>query len=622
MTYIVPVTGQIEELRRTQWRPKLRAGYFFIKDRQFYLYARKRTILVRDTIELKLPLAGIPDVSSIQVSIEGVPWTNWRVVGRDLYVSLLGLEGSAAYWAQLEWDVTQWDFFKSSIELLADNQIYVSYDFYQWNSSPSPTGQKFDVLSTSQYFRISDAEVVNKMPADYVRGAPVVITDDTVEVWDARKTQMQFRITEPSRLLEFNMAPNRVHNPHFASSLSGQPRDWYVNDAGIQVVQGSGYVGRQFLQTYPTGRASQDVGITAGHPIVVESWVRGSGVATMELAYRIGSGIYDPTGAFLGTEPNFGLYSVRATGLADSDWSRLSLVLGYGTSFDPVDALYPDLCDQIEVRLGALTGVAEWGAIQLRYGWRPGQYGYVSMSGTIEYEIDPSGFHRPHSKDYYPYEEEWNPDANSVNDESHGGFLVISEDGEVDDVGLGIGEMTFDEPGVYGELLPTGYPQGVWPLQSGARHEIGRRHLPYAMTRGQQKLRQTQIFDLENQQASLKNVTEPRVPRDPSKVLIASPASMYRDGSGEPYIVMWPLSGRHEFVAAMLRDTWGNPIVHDWIDVIPSGNLSVDPSGAYTNRGGRIVTELSGWLPTVPSSLRFVHKASGVEGRVNIDLKS
>ena len=625
MVQIVTASGQIEELRRTQWKPKLKSGYFFIGDRQFYLYARKRAILVRDTMELKLPLPGIPNPSGFAVWIEGVPWENWRIVGRDLYVSLLGLEGEASYWAQLEWDETHWDCFKSSVEALPDNQVAVSGNFYQWNSSPYPTGQKFDQVSTIQYFRIGDVEVAYRMPPDYVRGAPIVITDDTVEVWDARNAQMQFRVTEPKRLIEWNMAPNLVHNPHFASALSGQPRDWYTTDAGIQLAEGTGYVGRQFLRAYPTGRASQDVRITAGYPVVVEGWARGSGIGVLELAYKIGSGIVDPTGAFLGVDPDFSLWSARATGVMGPDWTRLSLVLGQGTAFDLADALYPDLCDQIEVRLGAMSGFAEWGAVQLRYGWRPGQYNNVSPSGTVEYETDPSGFHAPHQRDCFPYEEEWNPDMNSVNDESHGGFLVISEDGEAHDEGLGIGEMTFDEPAPYGALgsYPTGYPQGVEPWHSGSRHELGRRHLPYAMTRGHQKLRQTQTFDLENQPASLKTITEPRAPREPANILLASPASMYRDGAGEPHLTMWPASGRAEYVAAMLRDSWGNPIVHDWIEAYGSG-VEVSPSGAYTNRGGRAVFWVSGQVPptgVVQASARFVHRPSRIEGMINVDLR-
>lgn len=598
----------------------MKSGYFFIKDRQYYLFARKRTILVRDAMELRQELAGMPVLGSITVKIEGVTWNNWRIEGRDLVVSLMNLEGEAAYWAQLEWDLTQWDFFKSSIEALPDNQIEITYSYLDWNSVPAPTGQKFDVHSITQLFRIGDAEKTYHLPDDYVPGAPVVVTDDSKWASDGRSHRTQFMVTEPKRLLTFNMPENLVRNPHFHSSVSGLPANWYLTDpSGIQLTIGTGYVMDRFLRAYPTGKAIQEILVT-GQPLALSAWVRGSGVALLEVAYKSGSGLVDQYGSNIGWDPDFTAYSYLVSGAATAEWSGLSAVFGDNTEFDPTDALVPDICDRMEVRLGALSGYVDFGAVSLSQSPRPGLYNHVSPTGTIEYETDPSGFWRLHPRDHFPWETEWDADMNAVNQPAHEGFLIVAEEGAPIDEGLGAGQLTWDDPAAYGG---TGYPQGILPWPSGVRHEFGRRHLPYAKTRGHQKLRQTQVFDLENQPSVLFEATEPRRPRDASYVIIGSPASMYRDASGDAFLVLHTARGRREYVGARILDGWQNPIIHDWIEVLPSGDITVDPSGAYTDSAGRVFTLVayqSGLPPVAQPGVMFRHRDSGMSGSIFIDL--
>jgi len=626
MVQVAPNSGSVEELRRDHWRPQLRSGYLSIKDRQYYLYARKATIYVQDTMELRCELAGMPVTSSMSVKIAGENWTNFWIEGRTLVVSLKDLEGDSSYWAGMDYDVSNWDHFKSHADVEPDTQIYVAYDFYQWNNAVAPTGQQFETFSMEQYFRVMDCEVERHMPDDYVPGAPMVITDDDKELWDGRDHRMQCRVVEPRRSLEFNMVENLVHNPHFAYGYSGSPTTaarWYRTDpTGIVRVQGSGYVGHHYVYARPTGLLIQEVLINGGQPVVVEAWYRGSGEAQLELAYKTaasGNPVVDVSGSPLGYDPNFDVYSYRTSASANSDeWSRISAVLGTGTEFDPADALYPDACDRMEVRLKATSGYIDWGAAQVRTGVRAGQYGYVPMTGTVEYETDPTGLYRHQMVDAFPYEENWNADMNSINSGSHGGFLVIAEEGEPVDEGLGRGALTFDDPHDYG----TGYPQGVVPWPTGVRHDFGRRHLPYSRIRGHQKLRQTQVFDLENVPAARVEVTEPRRPRVPADLLIATPASAYRDVSGVPYMIVRDNQSRREYVTCLVIDEWGNPIIGDWIRMVPSGQIDVDPTGAYTSRAGRVVTTVSAITSPATARLTFVHHESDSEGSIMVDIKS
>lgn len=619
MTAIIPASGHVNPERREVWRPRLKSGYFYIKDRQYYLYARKRTLYVGEARQLRQELAGMPVPGTMSVKIEGVPWTNWWIEGRDLVVSLEGSEGDAAYWGQLSWDITLWDLFKTSIEALPENQIWISYDYYDWNTAPAPTGQKFDIKSITQYFRIGDAEETHHLPDDWVPGAPVVITDDSRGIYDGRTHRVQFRVTEPKRTIEFNREDNLVSNPHFQRGVSGMPASWYLV-SGAAWQQGTGYVGENYLYV-PSGMAVQEVPAT-GEPIAIDAWVRGSGEARLELAYRHGSWIIDQSGNVIGTSPDFGLSSLQKTLTLTDEWARLSAVVGTGTEFDPTDALFPDICDAMEVRLARNSGHAEFGAVSVRYDSRSSLYNYVDPTGTIEYETDPSGFWQHRPSDRFPWEDEWEVDMNAVNEPSHAGFLVISEEGEPTDESIGMGAMTFEEAGAYGT---DDYPQGVRPWPSGVHHEFGRRHLPYAKIRGYRKLRQTQTFDNENQPAQLFEVTEPRRPKEPKNIVLSSPASLYRDSGGLTWMVYWVNRNRREFVSAQFLDSEGNPLIHDWVDITAGiSGFVVDPTGAYTDRAGRVVTAFSGQAtaPLPSGQLVFTHAKSSKSASIWIHVES
>jgi hypothetical protein len=619
-TTVADASGQFTVERRTNWRPKLKSGYFFIKDRKYFLYARKSTVIFRDTMELRHPLVGMPTGNNIEVLVEGVKWSNYRIEGRDLVVSLQDLESQAGYWGQLDWDLSYWDFFKTVCELNPDNYVRITYEFRQWDS----TNNEYITGNVSQDIRIGDCSLAYRMPDDYVRGAPTVITDDEITPQDERQHRLQFHIVEPTRELEFNMAQNLLRNPHFKSGPSGLPTGaayWYFNTpTGLSRMTGSGYVGDKYLQLMGTGKAIQETVIGSGETIVAEAWMRGSGQGCLELAYKhSGSGrpIVDQSGAVLAYDPNFDAWSYRKYLTLGTGWAQISAVLGDGTEFDPSDALLPDICDLLEFRLW-VAGSGQAGATRVFVGPRPRPYEHLSTGATIEYEADPSGFYRPRPRDMFPYNDSWDLDMNPVNAEHHGGFLCIVEEGEKDDEGLGYGDLTWDEPYVY----PTGYPQGLPAWPSGMRHLFGRQHLPYAKITGYQKLYQTQVFDLENQPHAWAHVTEPVRSKAPSTILVASPSNLYRAGTNDPVLSLMTYGGLgvetghlREYVSVLFYDNLGNPIIGDWIVVTPSGQIQVDHSGAFTDRAGRIHLRVGPQtLGQGSGQVTFTHYESGVEG--------
>jgi hypothetical protein len=158
------------------------------------------------------------------------------------------------------------------------------------------------------------------------------------------------------------------------------------------------------------------------------------------------------------------------------------------------------------------------------------------------------------------------------------------------------------------------------------RHEFGRRHLPYAKMRGHQKLRQSQIFDLENQLPSVFEFTEPRRARDPSTLLVGSVSNIYRNANEEMVLALQLVDGSghlREVVTVKAVDNQGNPIVNDWIRVEPSGQVQVDPSGAYTNEAGTIRVFVG---PTDGASqtgrVDFTHHESNVGGYILTSMDS
>lgn len=643
MAYIVPVESSYEEIRKTHRRPRIKVGYLWVKDRLYYLYARKGTVKVRDTVELRKELSCYPVSGVPEVSVEGVPWRNWWLEGRDIVVRLENLTEQDGYWSQLEYDDSYWGFFKSAMEYLPDNEVCVKYSCLNWNSEPYPSGQMFEAVDATGCFRIYEADSQKHiMPSGYVENEPVVITDHTKIPSDARDYQLQFRITQPSREIEFNKHDNKVRNPHFARGLYGSgavPASWYApNPTGALRTLGSGYVGEYFMRVQPTGMVLQDIEVSS-QPLTLEMWTRG-GIPRLELAFKRSGPpetIIDLDGNVIGTDPNFSVSSHCIEGqMAEwPDWAHTSVVIGEGTEFEPADIQLPE-CDLLEVRLVAASGQVDFGAVQLSDARRAGQYNYVDPNATVEYEKSREGFYRHYPRDIYPYEDLWDADLNPVNDESYEGFLIINEEGEPTDTILEIGELVFEEPGDYGSLcVPSGnwpdcsgYPQGIVPWPTGVRHIFGRRNLPYAKIHGYQKLRQTQTFDLYNQPESLVEVTEPVQDILPKDILLLSPASMYRDGNRKPWLVLRESTGRHEMVGAILLDNNGNGIIGEWVDVVPtgcspSGALYVDPSGGYTNHGGRVMFDVwsSGCAPG-RGSLTFRHKASGISGMLGLEIGS
>jgi hypothetical protein len=400
MSYtVVPAGNQFDRENRTHWRPKLRPGFFYIKDRLYYLFAKKQTIYVIELKELRWELAAAPVGGTGSLQIEGVPWENYWVEGRTLVVPLQGIDGVANYWAHLHWDETRWNSFKTAIEALPDNAVNFSYDFLTWSTG----SHEYTSGNATETLYMREADVEHHMPNILVPGTPVVITDDTKKLGDARDYQLQFKVTEPRRSVLFNMYVNAVENPHFARGVIGSPSGaakWYFTDPiTMHRISGSGYVGTGVVDIHGTGKLVQDVLVEGDHPVVVQAWARainGPVTGWLELAFKTpGSGfpIVDGTGGFLAYEPNFTVYSVRVSGSLDEAWSRISIVLGEGTEFDPSEASFPDVCDRMEVRVhGAGT---QWGAVAVHQdALRPGQYNYVDDRATVEFETDPSGFWR------------------------------------------------------------------------------------------------------------------------------------------------------------------------------------------------------------------------------------
>jgi len=624
---INPALDNYTEAERVHRRPALRPGYLSVKDRVYYLYARKSTCIARDMIELRHPLNCYPISGEPQTKVEGLPWDS-RVVGRDLVLRLKNAIERPGYWGGQVLDNDQLGFFKSSACLLPDNEVVVTYNCQEWQAEPYPSGQFFAAQEVTEAFRIIDCDSRYLTPSGYQPHAPIVITDESHLPIDCRGHQLQFRCRGDET--EFNDLDNMIRNPHFDVCVEGDPYNaarWYCPCSGdITRVEASGYVGDHVLQVHNTGcPAIQEVDVE-GQPLTLDVWARGSGEAEIQVAYKTPTHtIVDADGAFLANDPDFGCYSFHKTEVCKSwpDWSHITIVMAEGSRFDPADTKYPTSCERIGVRLCSASGEVEYGAVRLHRGVRAAQYTYLDPFSTVEYELEDSELYRCRLADMHPYEDVWDADMQPVNDGAHEGFLVVSEEGEASDEDLSYGELTWEDPGIYGEASLSGYPQGVVPYPSGVRTRFGRRHLPYARIHGSRKLRQTQVFDNSNQPLDVCVVTEPVGSVIPDDVLIASPGNMYRRVDDSPCLLLRAVGDRREQLHALLFDAEGRPIIGDWVEFNPPPGLFVDPTGEYTNHAGHVMTEIYPSGLASPGSyelgpLNVVHRVSGVSGELDV----
>jgi hypothetical protein len=613
-----------------RWRPQVKAGYFWGRDREHYLYARKHTTRLKYMEVREYALPGPMDLDlEIGVRVDGVAHDDWWIEGDRLFIHQTVDADKASFWANVT-SSDEYGLFLSGVDWSDEVSIEVTGTRI---TSPN-TG--LDRIGHTGVYQLPDATGIQyKFPPDFpaVAGAPVVLTDDTIGYSDQRDFRVEFEADFETQYLKPNTARNRVRNPHFDEGLD----HWldYTYDT-TDFIRGhvhtdptGGFVGPDVLrlnETYPvTGAIYQQFDYSSGRVGTLSARFRADAAqpatGTLEVVYIDHTGSYlDTEGNVIGVDPEVTLSTWGVdTIVTGSTWQEVSLQIGAGDgNLDPTGIAIPSSLARIEVRLRGTA--VRWDAVRFAEGFRS-QYDHVSREATVEYETSAKGFYHydPTAADTFPFEQLNNISLDGVTGQAVNGFLALQEFSNVEDRGLGLG----------GPSSPTGVvesPVGIMPpvsILGGDGAELvqfgfGRRYLPYAQVNGTQKLAQVGKNHINNLDFGAEIVTSPQPPLIPAFFSIDGYGSSAFRGPAGNTILNITRDGTGD-LAAQLLDADGNPIIHERVTAVATtGTISV--SAAYTDQAGIAYFE---YLPAGATNngdeVTFRHETTGLQETLQID---
>jgi hypothetical protein len=202
------------------WTPRVHRGYFWVRDREYYLYAQKRGCTLQD--------------------ISRTFWvTSVNLIGSTVAVSI----GDDVV-PEASWDIhgDQFVLFHKDLNITSENdQVKVTGQYDEW----SQVSQGFHRKTITLYLTIRDGETRYVLPEAVKDSGPVVVTDDTIRRMNDRDfLPQQFRIktsTVPGEESEVEFrGGNLLLNPDFHYG-SADPADWEVQGvSSTQVLNASG----------------------------------------------------------------------------------------------------------------------------------------------------------------------------------------------------------------------------------------------------------------------------------------------------------------------------------------------------------------------------------------------
>lgn len=216
------------------WRPEVKSGYFFVRDRDFYLYANKGAYTLGNIsrTEIKLPAQLLKE--TITVFVAGAQVTDkkyWEIAGTTFYLHHLDLP------------------------ITSDNDgIVIDGEMRIWNDEVQ--GFLFQPVSVQR--QLSEGKRTYWLPKNPVDSAPVVITDDTIQLLDPdAMLPHEFSTHYNSNLdqteVRFSFGKNLLQNPQFDYGVD-------INETEISLeANGDNYI----IVTNPMRRFQDDTDNTS-----------------------------------------------------------------------------------------------------------------------------------------------------------------------------------------------------------------------------------------------------------------------------------------------------------------------------------------------------------------------
>lgn len=195
------------------WFPKIKKGYFYSNEREYYLYSKKQTTFLGDlaktTFKLPSPIA-LSKPIKIKINGEEIESHYYDIVGNEFIL------------------------YHKDLEILTgEEEINIEAFISSWN------GESFNYNKVLYRFKINEGNTKYFLPEDYVSNSPVVITDDRSYVTDSdiisnREFYLDFDTATQQTELVFCNSTNLVSNGQFDYyELDGDPSFWQASNAKV-----------------------------------------------------------------------------------------------------------------------------------------------------------------------------------------------------------------------------------------------------------------------------------------------------------------------------------------------------------------------------------------------------
>lgn len=421
--------------------PMFNKGFFFSRDREFYLYANKKAAYLTE-LAITTFILPEPVVSSKPISL----YVNGNKITNPKYVEIDG-------------DILRVKHLDLGI-ISGEEEVTLQYYGKKWSDNG------FSYHSVKVVFRIVDGVTNFYLSEEYVPSSPVVITDDRISYADSdqvanREFSVVFDpIAQKSEII-FSDSSNKILNGQFDSQDNGIPYLWESYLAEVIVSNTSGEFpayGDYFCRLPVSGYIAQIASTKSGSSCL--SWhSRGDGTLFYNIEY------YDHN------KNQMGFVTTGSVTTTD-DWSRYFLVAGVtGDTYSgflreseyPIYNLgynnIPDNPSYVEIKFSTASGQVDIDGVQFEDDVRPSLYHRRIFLNelTVEYESSKEAH-------YIDYNQSLLPVRNNIVD----GFICIPE-------------LTADTYNGPKDPSITTLHEWRWP-------EGRIRHLPWARTLGKDKL--------------------------------------------------------------------------------------------------------------------------------------
>lgn len=469
-----------------KWVPKIRTGFFYVGDRQYYLFEKKATCYLAEITWTRLRLAAVVDPATITVYFRGIEVSAeaYRVDGPYIEVnhSRLYTTYPGKTFNELHLDVDWHDPVDLGIEFAPDDTIRVV-----GTGKYSVTGSgTFTSVVVDQYIPLYDGERIYRFDVIPERHAPVVITDDSLYSWDGRQFSPQFSIDYSTGELTFNAAKQLLYNSFFDNGTDY----WMPIGGGIGTISQSdafyGEIGRKpyiglFMMQFDVGTGvgiKQRIRVEETRPHAFNTLVRAVQAATVYLTFRY----YDVTNTLLGTDTD-SLFLP-----AGSDWTKIHKLINRYNQVRNPDYEMPAGTYEMEIELTHDGNSLDVDHICLYESHLETDLYTPNPLSTVEFEVGTGLYYTHYHELIWDHhgrvngnlfvQEEIN--VNPMFRVFPVGFIYFYEFDGVADYGLGHGGLLYDTESE--SFIQT----------------RGRKHVPYAKTSGIGKLTQVGYFDLWN----------------------------------------------------------------------------------------------------------------------------